>query len=132
MYMLHVHVRPVLTSWNEECVSLTDSTDVALRDEVTEKHFTLIGRHHPLLVANQILLCGRYEVEYLLPSDHMVPDGCATKVNVEVRVAVLDSHKTVFLNKGTAEKTGGEGERERYICMELDSYNFTLLSLGVP
>ena len=43
MYMcMHVHAH-ILTSWYEECVSLANSTDVALRDEVTEKHLTLIG-----------------------------------------------------------------------------------------
>ena len=58
MYNCTHQYMPILTSWYEECVSLANSTDVALRDEVTEKHLTLIGRHHPLLVANQILLCG--------------------------------------------------------------------------
>ena len=38
----------------------------------------------------------------------MVPDGSTTKVNVEVGVAVLDTHQTVLLNKGATKKTMGD------------------------
>ena len=113
IHVCQIHVHTILTSRYEECVSLANGADVALRDEVTEKHLTLIGRHHPLLVANQILLRGRDEVEHLLPADHVVPDRRSSKINVEVGVAVLDSHKTVLLNQRATEKTKRGGEKGR-------------------
>ena len=53
---------------------MVNSTDIAMRNEVTKKHLALVGRHHPFFVANEILFGGWYEVEDLLTTDNVVPD----------------------------------------------------------
>ena len=56
----------ICTCRDKESVSFLDVGNVTLGDHISKEDFTLTGRHHPLLVTNQILLSGRDQVKHLL------------------------------------------------------------------
>jgi hypothetical protein len=60
------HTAHIRTCRYEESVPLIDGCHVAVRDLVGEEYLTLVGRHDPVLVAEEILLSGRDKVEQLV------------------------------------------------------------------
>lgn len=114
-----------VTCWYEESISGQNSAHVALVHFTAKEDFTLTGWWYPLLIQHQVHLsrgdkienlfslyrgragkcgngeerntsrtCGNHE-SYL---EDMVPDWSATKVYVEVSIAVLDAHEAVLLH----------------------------------
>ncbi len=88
------------TRRDEEGVPGLQGDHATLFHDVAEEDVALPTRQGPVFVGFEICFSWRDEPEDLLALDDVIPDRGASKVDMEVGEATLDTHETVLLHFG--------------------------------